>query len=80
MATLNSHGLEPQEEAIMDAWDAGKSVDQIAAELDLNFGRVRTVIYNFSEKRVDRWRLRVPSATEELLAAIARAHPERVAV
>lgn len=80
MSSLNAHGLEPQEEAIMDAWDEGRSVEDIAREFGVSVRRVERIVANIAETPVDRWQLRIPTATDRLLAAIARAHPERVAI
>lgn len=75
----SEHGLGPQEQAIMDAWDEGKSEQAIAAELGLSIGWVIRAIRLYSEGAPDRWHLAVRPATERLVAAIARAHPEMVA-
>jgi hypothetical protein len=77
--TLQTHGLLPIEEAIMDAWDEGLSLDEIAARVDRTRAQVFKVVGNFSDTRSDRWHLPVPAQTDALLAAIARAHPERMA-
>lgn len=70
MASLNSHGMEPREERIMDAWDAGLSEAQIAARLGLSLATVRTVTTNLGENDSDRWALRTPAASAQLAAAI----------
>lgn len=74
----SEHGLGPQEQAIMDAWDEGKSEEQIAAELGLSLGWVERAVHVYAEKGTDRWHLAVRPATQRLLDAIARAHPEMV--
>lgn len=75
----SEHGLGPQEQAIMDAWDKGMSEEAIAAELGLSVAWVIRAVKLYSEGAPDRWHLAVPGATERLAAAIARAHPEMVA-
>lgn len=72
MASLNSHGLEPREEAIMDLYDLALSEAQIAARLGLSLATVRTVTTNLGENDSDRWALRAPAASAQLAAAIAR--------
>lgn len=80
MATLNSHGAEPQEIAIMDLWDMALSVDEIAARLGIEPTRVDFVTCKLGDgTHSDRWALRVPAASAKLANAIARAHPEMVA-
>lgn len=79
MTPDSEHGLGPQEQAIMDAWDEGKSEEAIAAELGLSPGWVHYTVNLYSETGTDRWHLAVRPATERLAAAIARAHPEMVA-
>lgn len=74
----SEHGLGPQEQAIMDLWDEGRSEEQIAAELGLSLVWVQRAVDAYAEKGPDRWHLAVRPATERLLAAIARAHPEMV--
>lgn len=37
-------GLTPKEQAIMDRWDAGKTITQIARELDRPVERVRNLV------------------------------------
>lgn len=74
MATLNSHGMEPQEEAIMDLWDAGLSREEIAARVGLSQARVRSVTGNFAEDQPSNlWRFKVPAATARLGEAVAKA-------
>lgn len=70
---LEPHGLEPQEEAIMDLWDATLSVEQIAARLDLSPVRVTAVVDNYGEGRPDRWQFRARAATQQLGLALAKA-------
>lgn len=72
MRDFDPHGLEPREERIMDAWDAGKSEAEIAAELRVSPTVVRAVTTNLGEGHPDRWALRVPSASAQLAAAIER--------
>lgn len=74
MATLNSHGLEPQEEAIMDLWDEGLSLDQIAARLNVPVSRVAFVARTFADTcPSDRWAIHARMATAALATALARA-------
>lgn len=61
MATLNSHGMQPLEQAVMDAFDADQSKAQIAAALGM-----------------DRWQGQARQASQALLDAISRAHPDRI--
>lgn len=78
MATLNSHGMEAQEEAIMDLYDEGLPLEEIASRLAVPFARVQKVSWTYGVGRDDLWALRVPSASARLAAAIARVHPEMV--
>jgi DNA-binding NarL/FixJ family response regulator len=79
MATLytkprhDPHGLNPQEEAIMDLWDDGLSMDDIAARLAMPFSYVRATVSTMSEGRSDRWHLHARAATERLGMALAKA-------
>lgn len=73
MATLPGHGMEPQEEAIMDLWDEGLSPAQIARDLDLSPARVRSVTKTFSDNRSDLWAIHARRATGELARALAGA-------
>jgi hypothetical protein len=73
MATLNRHGLEPQEEAIMDLWDEGLSREDIAERLSITPALVRSVTSVLSEGRSDRWHLHARAATERLGMALAKA-------
>lgn len=73
MATLNSHGLEPQEEAIMDLWDEGLSVPDIAQRLGFSVARVETVTHNYADNGADLWAFQARRASVELAQAIAGA-------
>jgi DNA-directed RNA polymerase specialized sigma24 family protein len=72
MATLNSHGMEPQEEAIMDLWDEGLSVPEIARSLGLPDSRVQSVTNNYADNcRSDLWAYHARRASADLARAIA---------
>lgn len=74
MATLNSHGLEPQEEAIMNLWDEALSIDEIAARLGISSGRVVRTTRTFADDcRADRWAIHARMATAEMGRALAKA-------
>lgn len=73
MATLNSHGMEPQEEAIMDLWDEALPESVIAARLAIPVSVVRSVTKTMGEGRPDRWHLRARVATARLGMALAKA-------
>lgn len=80
MATLNSHGLEPQEEAIMDLWDEALSVEDIATQLGAPISRVKFVTYQLGDGcQPDLWASHARIASAKLARAIAAAHPEMVA-
>lgn len=63
----------------MDLWDKGLPEDAIAAQLGFTVGRVSQTIKNYAEGSVDRWHLNVRPASDRLLQAIRRAHPEMAA-
>ncbi len=71
MATLHGHGLEAQEEAIMDLWDAALSEAEIAERLGLSAARVRTVTKNMCEGRQELWQYHARAASQRLATAIA---------
>lgn len=79
MATLNSHGMEPQEEAIMALWDDGKSLRQIAGMLGVSESRAELIVTRYTPSPADRWEWSARAASDALLRAIARVHPEQVA-
>ena len=70
----STHGLTPNERAIMDRWDAGQSIRQIARELGRDYDRVRNLIVYYhgrAEYRNERNAMAACSAA--LLAAIRQA-------
>ena len=67
----STHGLTPKERAIMDRWDAGQSMRQIARELGKDYDRVRNLIVYYhgrAEYRNERNAMAACSAA--LLSAI----------
>lgn len=72
MARIDPHGLNPNEEAIMDAWDEGLSEDEIARRLGMAPSYVRATIMTMAEGEADRWHFRARAATVELGLALAK--------
>ena len=70
---IDPHGLNPNEEAIMDLWDAGCSVDEIAERLEMARSYVRTTVGMMGEDAVDRWQYPARAATERLGMAVSKA-------
>lgn len=73
-------GLNTLEAAIMAEWDGGLSVKRIALKLRCPPRRVESTISNYDGKADHAFACRAARAgSEQLLAAIARHHPERIA-
>lgn len=73
-------GLTALERAILDEWDAGLSIKRIALKLGCPPRRVETAISNYDGKADHAFACRdAKQGSEQLLAAIARHHPERIA-
>jgi len=73
-------GLTALETAIMAEWDGGLSVKRIALKLRCPPRRVESTISNYDGKADHAFACRAARAgSEQLLAAIARHHPERIA-
>jgi len=79
--TAHGHsGLTALEAAIMAEWDGGLSVKRIALKLGCPPRRVESTISNYDGKADHAFSVRAArSGSEQLLAAIARHHPERIA-
>lgn len=65
------HTMLPNEEAIMDLWDATLSEAEIAAALGVSRASVHSVVGTFSETRADRWATHARMASMRLADAIA---------
>ncbi|MGN6596103.1 hypothetical protein [Sphingopyxis terrae] len=73
-------GMTALERAIMAEWDAGLSYKRIALKLNCPPRRVETTISNYDGKADHAFACRAAKqGSEQLLAAIALHHPERIA-
>ena len=73
-------GLTALEAAIMAEWDGGLSVKRIALKLRCPPRRVESTISNYDGKADHAFAARAAKqGSAQLLAAIARHHPERIA-
>lgn len=67
---IDPHGLNENEERIMDAYDAGWPEHEIAPRLGMAPSYVRATVELFGEGEPDRWHLRARVATERLGIAL----------
>ncbi|QUM73320.1 hypothetical protein [Sphingopyxis granuli] len=73
-------GLTALEVAILAEWDGGLSVKRIALKLNCPPRRVESTISNYDGKADHAFAVRdAKQGSAQLLAAIARHHPERIA-
>lgn len=69
-------GLTPKEQAIMDRWDAGKTIRQIAAELDKPVEKVRNLVIWYDGAAEHRLHCKATKASSAaLLQALQEARP-----
>ena len=66
------HGMTEVEAAIMDRYDEGALVGEIACKLRLGERRVQSVIDMFREGRSDDWEEPVRNSSRALLASVRR--------
>lgn len=73
-------GMTALEKAILAEWDAGLSIKRIAMKLGCPPRRVESTISNYDGKADHAFAVRAAKqGSDQLLAAIARHHPERIA-
>jgi hypothetical protein len=71
---LTDRSLYPQEEQIIDLWDAGKGMDAIMADTGLPRTTVRRVLGYLAVKDSDNWQRPASAATDQLAARILEVH------
>ncbi len=70
-----SHGLCGYEKQVMDLWDQGKSIEDIAKLLSYSRDRVASIVsYLSPNRREDGWQAPAAAATETLAARILEVH------
>jgi DNA-binding CsgD family transcriptional regulator len=73
-------GMTPHEAQIMAHWDAGRPMRAIAAALGLKPRRIEATVSCYDGKAdFAEFRRETKNGSAQLLAAIARHHPERIA-
>lgn len=74
------HGITPRERQILDAHESGAEPHEIAASMGVRCRYITNVISRFSVTAFDPWKADAKAGSAALLAAIARAHPERITI
>lgn len=70
---IDPHGLNSNEETIMDLWDAGLSEEAIVERLGMAPSYVGATVALMAEGAKDRWQYPARAATERLGMALAKA-------
>lgn len=71
------YGPSAREQAVLDLWEANRSIDEIATELDLDRLYVRRIVSMLAAPKADDWHGAARMGSKNLLRALRRHHPER---
>lgn len=75
--TIFGHGPTAREQQILDMYDAHAGFDAIADALEVKASYARQVVARLHRPVLEDWQSPAAEASERLLAALRRHHPER---
>jgi hypothetical protein len=75
--TIFGHGPTAREQQILDMYDARIEYDAIAAQLEVKVSYAKQVVARLHRPTFEDWQSPAAEASECLLAALRRHHPER---
>lgn len=75
--TIYGHGPTVREQQVLDLYEADVAPADIAAKLGMQVGYVQQVVARLHRPTLEDWQSPAAEASDRLLAALRRHHPER---
>lgn len=75
--SIYGHGPTVREQRILDLYEAKVAPADIAAKLEVKVSYVQQVVARLHRPRLEDWQSPAAEASERLVAALRRHHPER---